>query len=134
MKIKFRIVRIFQMGYTRNMGKRRNKKEKLQKVYKNRSEEQESTYSGSQEIKWGKLDNTAHLFPVIAGEGMSNVYRVSITLKEDIEQEKLQQALDIVLPKFSIFNCRLRQGMFWYYFEENGKQSPRVVEENTYPC
>lgn len=134
MKIKFRIVRIFQMGYARNMGKRRNKKEKLQKVYKNRSEEQESTYNGSQEIKWGKLDNTAHLFPVIAGEGMSNVYRVSITLKEDIEQEKLQQALDIVLPKFSIFNCRLRQGMFWYYFEENGKQSPRVVEENTYPC
>ena len=65
---------------------------------------------------------------------MSNVYRVSITLKEEIEQEKLQEALDIVLPKFSIFNCRLRQGMFWYYFEENGKRSPRVVEENTYPC
>ena len=78
----------------------------------NTTGEPEQSYDGSHEVKWGKLDNTAHLFPVIAGEGMSNVYRVSITLKEEIEQEKLQEALDIVLPKFSIFNCRLRQGMF----------------------
>ncbi|MFR5116618.1 MAG: hypothetical protein ACLTDV_06055 [Eubacterium sp.] len=33
-----------------------------------------------------------------------------------------------MLPKFSVFNCRLRQGMFWYYFEENGKKSPTVHE------
>ena len=26
------------------------------------------------EIRWDRLDNTAHLFPVIAGESMSNVY------------------------------------------------------------
>ena len=25
------------------------------------------------EIRWDRLDNTAHLFPVIAGESMSNV-------------------------------------------------------------
>ena len=43
-------------------------------------------------------------------------------------------ALDMVLPKFSVYNCRLRQGMFWYYFEENGKKSPTVHEEHTYPC
>ncbi len=129
---KFRIVRIFQMGYTKYMGKKR--KRKIQQIYENNSGIQEDSYDSSHEIKWGKLDNTAHLFPVIAGEGMSNVYRVSITLKENIDQKKLQQALDMVLPKFSVFNCRLRQGMFWYYFEENGKRAPRVVEENTYPC
>lgn len=114
---------------------RRKKKEKIEKE----KIEQEKTEKGyvsrdSREIKWGKLDNTAHLFPVIAGEGMSNVYRVAVILKEDIKQELLQEALDIVLPKFSVFNCRLRQGMFWYYFEENGKKSPRVELENTYPC
>ncbi len=129
---KFRIVRIFQMGYTKYMEKKR--KRKIQQIYENNSGIQEDSYDSSHEIKWGKLDNTAHLFPVIAGEGMSNVYRVSITLKENIDQKKLQQALDMVLPKFSVFNCRLRQGMFWYYFEENGKRAPRVVEENTYPC
>ncbi len=86
------------------------------------------------EIKWDKLDNTAHLFPVIAGEGMSNVYRVCVVLKEDIQRDLLQKALDLVLPKFAVFNSRLRQGMFWYYFEENGKKAPKVIEENDYPC
>lgn len=114
------------------MGKRRNKKENIEKNKK--KDRRGRAYDGTYEIKWGKLDNTAHLFPVIAGEGMSNVYRVSVDLKEEIDQALLQQALNIVLPKFSIFNCRLRQGMFWYYFEENGKEAPKVMEENTYPC
>ncbi len=84
-------------------------------------------------IRWDKLDNTAHLFPVIAGESMTNVYRISVTLKEEIQKEYLQEALDIVLPKFDGFNVRLRQGMFWYYFEENGKPA-RVKEEQNFPC
>lgn len=88
----------------------------------------------SKDIRWDKLDNTAHLFPVIAGENMSNVYRISVTLNELIEPEILQEALDIVLPKFDGFNLRLRQGVFWYYFEENGKPAPKVREESTFPC
>ena len=85
-------------------------------------------------LKWDKLDNTAHLFPVIAGEQMSNVYRISVTLTEEIKQEVLQEALNMVLPKFDLFNVRLRQGIFWYYFEENVKKAPKVIEEETYPC
>lgn len=85
-------------------------------------------------IRWDKLDNTAHLFPVIAGESMTNVYRISVSLKEDIIPELLQEALDIVLPKFDGFNLRLRMGVFWYYFEENGKKAPKVVEEGLFPC
>lgn len=90
--------------------------------------------STMREIRWDKLDNTAHLFPVIAGDSMSNVYRISVTLTELIVPELLQQALDIVLPKFDGFNLRLRQGVFWYYFEENGKAAPKVREETTFPC
>ncbi len=93
-----------------------------------RTEEQQRT------LKWDKLDNTAHLFPVIAGEEMTNVYRISVVLKEEIQQNLLQQALDIMLPKFELFNVRLRQGIFWYYFEENVKRAPLVLEEETYPC
>lgn len=85
-------------------------------------------------IRWDKLDNTAHLFPVIAGESMSNVYRISITLSEEIKPDKLQEALNIVLPKFDGFNLRLRKGVFWYYFEENGKPAPKVAEEVNFPC
>lgn len=86
------------------------------------------------DIRWDRLDNTAHLFPVIAGESMSNVYRISVTLKELVQPALLQRALDMVLPKFDGFNLRLRQGVFWYYFEENGKAAPRVRQENTFPC
>ena len=84
--------------------------------------------------RWEKLDNTAHLFPVIAGESMTNVYRISVTLTEEIIPELLQQALDILLPRMDGFNIRLRAGFFWNYFEENGKPAPIVTEETNFPC
>ena len=86
------------------------------------------------ELKWDKLDNTAHLFPVIAGESMSNVYRISVTLKENIQKELLQKALEQVLPWFDVFRVRIRYGVFWYYFETNQKPAPIVKEEYRYPC
>ena len=97
-------------------------------------EKQKKTRSMPRQIRWVKFDNTAHLFPSIAGENMTKVYRISVTLKEDIQKEYLQQALDMVLPKFDGFNVRLRTGVFWYYFEENGKKAPRVTEETMFPC
>ena len=86
------------------------------------------------QIRWDKLDNTAHLFPSIAGENMTNVYRISVDLNEEIQRDYLQQALDMVLPKFDGFNVRLRIGVFWYYFEENGNRAPKVSEEIMFPC
>lgn len=85
-------------------------------------------------IRWERLDNTAHLFPVIAAEQTSNVFRISVTLRDRVEPKNLQQALDIVLPKFDGFNVRIRNGVFWHYFEENGKPAPRVKEEKGFPC
>lgn len=85
------------------------------------------------ETKWHKLDNTAKIFPVIASENLSNVYRISVTLKEDVKQELLQEALDLVLPWFEVFNVRLRRGIFWYYFETNPNKA-MVELENNYPC
>lgn len=85
-------------------------------------------------LKYDKLDNTAQLFPVIAREGMSNVYRVAVLLKEDIDGTALQIALEKVLPYFDVFRCTMKNGVFWYYFEENKKEPPKVKEEYTYPC
>lgn len=86
------------------------------------------------ELSWEKLDNTANLFPVIATESMTNVYRISVTLTEEIQQELLQEALIRVLPWFDSMNVRMRTGVFWYYFETNPKEAPLVVEEGDYPC
>lgn len=112
-------------------------KKREQKLERRRYKEalkKEHRYGTNATIGWEKLDNTAHLFPVIAGEDMSNVYRIFVALKENVKKENLQKALNQVLPKFDGFNVRLRQGVFWYYFEENGKPAPAVRKENTYPC
>ncbi|MCR5487879.1 MAG: hypothetical protein K6F35_10185 [Lachnospiraceae bacterium] len=82
---------------------------------------------------WTKLDNTAILFPVIASRDMSNVYRISATLKEEIDGELLQKAQDMLLSQFLAFRMRLKMGLFWYYFEENDRRPPRVREEASYP-
>lgn len=86
------------------------------------------------EVRWDRLDNTANLFPVISTKDTTNVYRIAVNLSEEVQPEYLQKALDRVLPQFDTFNVRLRRGVFWLYFERNGKPSPRIYEENDYPC
>ena len=83
--------------------------------------------------QWRRLDNTAKIFPVIANENMSQVFRISVTVKEQVKPEVLQQALEDILPHIRNFRVRLRKGLFWYYFEEN-KKIPQVQRETTYPC
>jgi NRPS condensation-like uncharacterized protein len=83
---------------------------------------------------WGKLDNTAHLFPVIAKRKTPNVFRESITLHDEVEQPILQEAVVNTLKTFPGFSVRLKRGLFWYYLEENPKAFPTILEENEYPC
>ena len=111
----------------------KNKKENQQIKNKNKAERPKKRRN-SNIPRWDRLDNTAHLFPVIAGESMTNTYRIAVELTEEVDGAKLQEALNIVLPKFDLFNVRMRTGFFWYYFEENGKKAPTVKQEHTYPC
>ena len=85
------------------------------------------------EHRWRRLDNTAKIFPVIANEGMSQVFRISVVLKEEVRPELLQKALEDILPHIREFRVKLRRGLFWYYFEENDRV-PQVQRESTYPC
>ena len=86
-----------------------------------------------EQLAWDKLDNTANLFPVIANEDMTNVYRISVNLTEEVDRVLLQEALNRILPQFSVFRMRLRMGFFWYYFEENTRPAPIVRHEYSYP-
>lgn len=100
----------------------------------NKKEKQVSPKASRKEqLAWDKLDNTANLFPVIATENLTNIYRISVTLTEDIDRVLLQKALDTVLSQFLIFRMRLRMGVFWYYFEENTRPAPLVREEYSCP-
>lgn len=109
---------------------------KAKKRYENKMDRKAMhvNYSGEKIRRWSSLDNTAHIFPVVAGEGMANVFRYSFCLSEDVRPIALNKAIRQVLPYFKTFHSRLRRGFFWFYFEENRKLYPRVQEENDVPC
>ncbi len=86
-----------------------------------------------EEIKWRELDNSAKIFPIVSNKKFTSVFRVSVVLKEDIDEKILQEALNIVIEKQVAFKVKLRKGLFWYYLEENFKK-PIVKKENDYPC
>ncbi len=87
----------------------------------------------SHEKKWYRLDNAAKLYPAIRNRRWTAVFRVSVKLIEPVDKALLQQALDIMLPRMGIFACKLKAGLFWYYFEKNKKQA-KVMDDAVNPC
>ena len=82
---------------------------------------------------WRRLDNSAKIFPLSTGKKYSTVFRLSVVLKEKIEQAILQQALIETLEKYKSFKVKMRKGFFWHYLETNNN-IPLVEEERDYPC
>jgi NRPS condensation-like uncharacterized protein len=91
------------------------------------------TNKNPQGQKWRRLDNTGKLFPLVSSGRLSNVFRIAVTLKEEIDPKILQQALEDILPQFESFRVRLRRGLFWFYFESNHRKIT-VEKEVEYPC
>ena len=60
--------------------------------------------------RWRRLDNTAKIFPVIANENVSQVFRISVTLKEKVDPEILSQALTDFLPEIQNFRVKRAGG------------------------
>ncbi|MDD5017324.1 MAG: alcohol acetyltransferase [Eubacteriales bacterium] len=83
--------------------------------------------------KWYRLDNAAKLYPAIKSRKWTAVFRVSVKMLETVDRDLLSQALDATVGRMGIFSCRLRAGLFWYYFEKNKKRA-RVMEDAINPC
>lgn len=83
-------------------------------------------------LYWRKLDDQAKVFALASNRKYSSIFRLSVVLKEIIEPEFLQQAVELALEKYKVFKVKLRHGFFWYYFEEN-KLKPIINKENEYP-
>ncbi len=88
--------------------------------------------SNERKLRWMQLDNSAKIYPASATSRWNNIYRLSATLKEEVDREVLQSALDVTVRRFPSIAVRLRRGMFWYYLEEIA-HAPRVVDEKSYP-
>lgn len=83
--------------------------------------------------KWYKLDNAATIVPATARGSDTRVFRVTCELKEDVDGEYLQDALDEALLEFPYFKVVLRKGFFWYYLDSTDLR-PMVQEEDLPAC
>ncbi len=83
---------------------------------------------------WYKLDNAGKVFPGQNSSSWSNVFRISVTLKEKIDPELLEKALEMTMPRFPTFDVRMRTGLFWHYLEKNPYGAPPVMPDIANPC
>jgi len=88
--------------------------------------------SKENKLRWMPLDNAAKIYPAARNQNWSNVFRLSVTLKEEVDKEILQSALDVTVRRFPSIAVRLRRGMFWYYLEQLS-EVPDIREESCYP-
>lgn len=88
--------------------------------------------SAQKKPKWFRLDNAAKIYPAARRKNWSNVFRLSLSLKEDVDKEVLQSALDVTVRRFPSIAVRLRKGMFWYYLQ-SAPSVPQIRDEMSYP-
>lgn len=81
--------------------------------------------------KWRKLDNAALAFPLVSGKNDTRVFRFYCQLKEKVDGEILQSALDQTMEKYPLFQAVLRKGLFWFYLEHRDIRA--VVKQETEP-
>lgn len=96
------------------------------------SKYQSNVISKENKLKWFRLDNAAKIYPAARRQKWSNVFRLSATLKETVDINVMQTALDVTVRRFPSIAVRLRKGFFWYYLEQLAA-SPKIMEENSYP-
>jgi NRPS condensation-like uncharacterized protein len=83
-------------------------------------------------LRWVRLDNAAKIYPAARRRNWSNVYRQSVTLREDVDTIVLRSALEVTVKRFPSIAARLRKGLFWYYLQQI-ESAPELLEEYSYP-
>ena len=83
-------------------------------------------------LRWMRLDNAAKIYPATVGRHWSNVFRQSVTLREEVDKAVLQSALEVTVKRFPSIASRLRKGAFWYYLQQVS-HAPKLREEYSYP-
>lgn len=84
-------------------------------------------------VEWTRLDNAAKIFPPTTNEKDTKVFRFVCEMRDEVDQELLQEALNRTMLLFPFYRSVLRRGVFWYYFE-NTEQNSVVREESKLPC
>ncbi|MCR5108163.1 MAG: hypothetical protein K6B28_08355 [Lachnospiraceae bacterium] len=83
--------------------------------------------------KWYRVDNVAKVFLASYNKRDTRSFRVSATLKEEIEPELLDIAVKRALELRPQYQVLIHQGLFWHYMDHEDIE-PCVCEENERPC
>ena len=81
---------------------------------------------------WLKLDNSAKIYPAARNRNWSNLFRLSATLKDDVDVKILKTALGVTVRRFPSVAVRLSYGAFWYYLQELSSP-PEISDEFGHP-
>lgn len=84
-------------------------------------------------FQWVSLDTAAKIFPCTSRGRDTKVFRSVCELKEKVQPQKLQEALDKTIDSFPGFQTIIKRGLFWYYLEQTNL-SPVVRQEYRSPC
>ncbi|MEA5039975.1 MAG: hypothetical protein VB086_09060 [Clostridiaceae bacterium] len=85
------------------------------------------------EIEWSRLDNASKMFPSTRSATDPKVFRLCCELRENVDPDMLQKALDITIQSFPLYRSVLRRGVFWYYLESS-ELHPSAREESDPVC
>lgn len=88
--------------------------------------------SEENKLRWMPLDNAAKIYPAARSHNWTNAFRLSATLKEEVDTKVLQSALDVTIRRFPSLGTRLRKGLFWYYLQQVS-HTPAIRQEMSYP-
>lgn len=98
---------------------------------KNLNRQPSSTHKarGKEPDTWYKLDLSAIVYPTLQRRDFSSVYRLSVVLKEPVDPEILQKAVDLAMPRFPTYKTAIHKGLFWRYLEPNNRPGPFVQKD-----
>ena len=82
---------------------------------------------------WYRIDNVSKVFLATLGERDTRSFRLSCTLKEEIDPELLQQAVISAIEDRPQVQVRIRRGVFWHYMEDTDLM-PVVKQEDNRIC
>ena len=71
------------------------------------------------QLKRYNLDNSALFYPIMASKKSQSLFRLSVVLCDEVDQEVFRQAVVKTMDRFPVFKTRLKMGYAWHYLGEN---------------
>lgn len=81
---------------------------------------------------WFKIDNASNLYAAARNKKWCRTYRTCLVLDHEIDKAVMQKALTDTARRFPSMCGRLKDGLFWSYFERTD-EAPVLCDDTNYP-